>query len=105
MVPTFRKARNVGHPQLVRPALRKTRKSGPRLVATPGRFGPWGGRYVPETLMAALDELEREYEKAQTRSEFQGATERAAEDVCGQADAFVLCPAADVKNLAARKFI
>jgi tryptophan synthase beta chain len=31
---------------------------------TAGRFGPWGGRYVPETLMAALEELEREYEKA-----------------------------------------
>ena len=24
-----------------------------------GRFGPYGGRYVPETLMAALEELER----------------------------------------------
>ena len=24
-----------------------------------GRFGPYGGRYVPETLIAALDELER----------------------------------------------
>jgi tryptophan synthase beta chain len=29
-----------------------------------GRFGIYGGRYVPETLMAALEELEREYEKA-----------------------------------------
>jgi tryptophan synthase beta chain len=29
-----------------------------------GRFGVYGGRYVPETLMAALEELEREYEKA-----------------------------------------
>ena len=28
----------------------------------PGRFGVYGGRYVPETLMAALEELEREYE-------------------------------------------
>ena len=27
----------------------------------PGRFGIYGGRYVPETLMAALLELEREY--------------------------------------------
>ena len=26
-----------------------------------GRFGPFGGRYVPETLMAALDELEAAY--------------------------------------------
>ena len=30
----------------------------------PGRFGPYGGRYVPETLMAALEELERAYDKA-----------------------------------------
>jgi tryptophan synthase beta chain len=29
-----------------------------------GRFGVYGGRYVPETLMAALEELEREYDKA-----------------------------------------
>src|SRR6202521_5132424 len=29
-----------------------------------GRFGVYGGRYVPETLMAALEELEREYERA-----------------------------------------
>jgi tryptophan synthase beta chain len=35
-----------------------------REKATPGRFGVYGGRYAPETLMAALDELEREYEKA-----------------------------------------
>ena len=37
----------------------------------PGRFGPYGGRYVPETLMAALEELEREYEKAQRDRSFQ----------------------------------
>ncbi|MBX7168867.1 MAG: tryptophan synthase subunit beta [Pirellulales bacterium] len=29
-----------------------------------GRFGPFGGRYVPETLTRALDELAAEYEKA-----------------------------------------
>jgi tryptophan synthase beta chain len=37
----------------------------------PGRFGPYGGRYVPETLMAALDELERAYEKAKRDPKFQ----------------------------------
>jgi tryptophan synthase beta chain len=37
----------------------------------PGRFGPYGGRYVPETLMAALDELERAYEKAKRDAKFQ----------------------------------
>jgi tryptophan synthase beta chain len=36
-----------------------------------GRFGAYGGRYVPETLMAALDELEREYEKAKKDPKFQ----------------------------------
>src|SRR5579872_5990687 len=43
---------------------------GPTLVVQPGRFGPWGGRYVPETLMAALEELEREYEKAKRDPRF-----------------------------------
>jgi len=36
-----------------------------------GRFGVYGGRYVPETLMVALDELEREYEKAKRDPKFQ----------------------------------
>jgi tryptophan synthase beta chain len=40
-------------------------------AAVPGRFGPWGGRYVPETLMAALEEIEREYEKAKRDPKFQ----------------------------------
>src|SRR3954452_7585291 len=43
---------------------------GPTLVVQPGRFGPWGGRYVPETLMAALEELEREYERAKKDPRF-----------------------------------
>src|ERR1051326_5199130 len=37
----------------------------------PGRFGVYGGRYVPETLMAALEELEREYERAKRDKKFQ----------------------------------
>jgi tryptophan synthase beta chain len=37
----------------------------------PGRFGIYGGRYVPETLMAALLELEREYEIANADAAFQ----------------------------------
>ncbi len=39
--------------------------------ASAGRFGAYGGRYVPETLVAALDELEREYEKAKKDRKFQ----------------------------------
>jgi tryptophan synthase beta chain len=43
----------------------------PRNGATTGRFGVYGGRYVPETLMAALDELERAYEKVKLDRKFQ----------------------------------
>jgi tryptophan synthase beta chain len=37
----------------------------------PGRFGPYGGRYVPETLMVPLLELERVYESSRTDAVFQ----------------------------------
>ncbi len=36
-----------------------------------GRFGVYGGRYVPETLMAALEELERAYDQAKHDPSFQ----------------------------------
>jgi tryptophan synthase beta chain len=36
-----------------------------------GRFGVYGGRYVPETLMSALEELESAYEKAKRDRGFQ----------------------------------
>ena len=36
-----------------------------------GRFGPYGGRYVPETLMAALAQLTAEYDKARGDADFQ----------------------------------
>jgi tryptophan synthase beta chain len=35
-----------------------------------GRFGPYGGRYVPETLMAPLEQLERGYAEARADAEF-----------------------------------
>jgi tryptophan synthase beta chain len=38
---------------------------------TPGRFGPYGGRYVPETLMVPLFELERAYDQAKSDPAFQ----------------------------------
>ena len=37
----------------------------------PGRFGPYGGRYVPETLMVPLFELERAYGLAKSDPSFQ----------------------------------
>ncbi|HIQ22012.1 MAG TPA: tryptophan synthase subunit beta [Planctomycetes bacterium] len=41
-----------------------------------GRFGPFGGRYVPETLTQALDQLAEEYEKARADPGFHGELER-----------------------------
>ncbi len=36
-----------------------------------GRFGPYGGRYVPETLMEALRQLNECYDQARDDAEFQ----------------------------------
>jgi tryptophan synthase beta chain len=41
------------------------------VVRERGRYGPYGGRYVPETLMAPLEELERVYAEARTDKLFQ----------------------------------
>ena len=39
--------------------------------AASGRYGPYGGRYVAETLMPALDELTQAYQESQTDPAFQ----------------------------------
>ena len=36
-----------------------------------GRYGQFGGRYVPETLMPAINELEESYRKVQADDYFQ----------------------------------
>ena len=40
-------------------------------TSTVGRFGPFGGRYVPETLIAALDEMARVFDRAMADPEFE----------------------------------
>src|SRR6201981_292554 len=50
----------------------------------PGRFGVYGGRYVPETLMAALLELEREYEAAKADAAFQAELGLLLRDFAGR---------------------
>ncbi len=37
-----------------------------RVPDATGHFGPYGGRFVPETLVHALDELAAEYESSRT---------------------------------------
>jgi tryptophan synthase beta chain len=50
----------------------------------PGRFGVYGGRFVPETLMAALLELEHEYEAAQADAAFQAELNSLLTDYAGR---------------------
>jgi tryptophan synthase beta chain len=49
-----------------------------------GRFGPYGGRYVPETLMAPLEELEAAYADARRDRAFQGELDDLLRDFAGR---------------------
>jgi tryptophan synthase beta chain len=49
-----------------------------------GRFGVYGGRYVPETLMAALEELEHAYDQAKTDLAFQAELDDLLHNYCGR---------------------
>ena len=48
------------------------------------RFGPYGGRYVPETLVPALDELEREWLDACADPAFGAELDRLLRDYAGR---------------------
>ncbi len=49
-----------------------------------GRFGEFGGKYVPEALMGALDELEKHWEAARSDREFLGELDDLRRDVIGR---------------------
>src|SRR5271155_460949 len=51
---------------------------------SPGRFGAYGGRYVPETLMAALEELEQAYDKADADPAFHAELDGLLHHYCGR---------------------
>jgi tryptophan synthase beta chain len=53
-------------------------------AAVAGRFGAYGGRYVPETLMAALEELEHAYGLAQKDPSFQAELDDLLHNYCGR---------------------
>jgi tryptophan synthase beta chain len=53
-------------------------------VTVDRRFGPYGGRYVPETLIPALDELEREWLAARDDPSFTEPLERLMRDFVGR---------------------
>jgi tryptophan synthase beta chain len=53
-------------------------------ASVPGRFGPYGGRYVPETLMVPLYELEHAYESAKTDPAFQSELQNLLTNFAGR---------------------
>jgi len=53
-------------------------------TSTPGRFGVYGGRYVPETLMAALLELDAAYAEAQADAAFHTELDGLLKDYVGR---------------------
>jgi tryptophan synthase beta chain len=53
-------------------------------VTVESRFGPYGGRYVPETLVPALDELTAAYEEAREDAAFQAELARLLAEYAGR---------------------
>jgi tryptophan synthase beta chain len=49
-----------------------------------GRFGPYGGRFVPETLMFALDQLDRAYQDAKADPAFLAEFDRRLQEYVGR---------------------
>src|SRR5512141_3004540 len=52
--------------------------------AVPGRFGEFGGRYVPETLVSALEELERAYDTARRDKQFKAEVHDLLQNYAGR---------------------
>ena len=58
--------------------------AAPARLSGAGRFGVYGGRYVPETLMAALEELEAAYAVAQDDPAFHTELDGLLHHYCGR---------------------
>jgi tryptophan synthase beta chain len=65
---------------VVKTQLLKGRARADRL----GRFGPYGGRYVPETLMAPLAELAKSYDRLRKKRAFRRRLRELLETYCGR---------------------
>ena len=62
----------------------KSLSSRPKVPDPRGHFGPYGGRYVAETLMPALTELERAYAKARGEGSFRTEFKRYLREYAGR---------------------
>ena len=60
--------------------------------AIEGRFGPYGGRYVPETLVAALDDLAELYDAVRDDAAFWAVFDGYLADIVGRPSALTPAP-------------
>jgi tryptophan synthase beta chain len=65
-------------------ATQPKRSGAPKQRTAAGRFGAYGGRYVPETLMAALQELEAAYGAARKDKSFRDEYNRLLHEFAGR---------------------
>ena len=70
-----------------------------------GRFGDFGGQYVPETLMAALDELTRAFLEAKEDPAFQVELDRYLRDFAGRPTALYFAERLTARAGGARIFL
>jgi tryptophan synthase beta chain len=61
-----------------------SKKTCAKMPDAQGHFGPYGGRFVPETLMHPLQELEKEYRRAQKDPKFKREFEYYLREFCGR---------------------
>jgi tryptophan synthase beta chain len=66
------------------PATTDTERASTAMPDALGRFGAFGGRFVPETLMDALNQLAVEYDKAKRDPEFQARLDYLLADYVGR---------------------
>ena len=69
---------------VVLPAMTPTAPSPVSLPDAQGHFGPFGGMFVPETLMAALREVESAYAEARRDPAFQAELDSLLHNYCGR---------------------
>ena len=65
-------------------ALSKAPETPPAVPTEAGRFGDFGGRYVPETLIPALEELETAFQEARKDALFQAELQTLLKDYAGR---------------------
>jgi tryptophan synthase beta chain len=61
-----------------------SKNSSAKIPDARGHFGPYGGRFVPETLMHPLQELEQEYLRAQKDPKFKRELNYYLKEFCGR---------------------